>query len=47
MFERKSLLLEDDFERPNTSETSGKEDNNSGEIMIERDTVVSAHEKVG
>ena len=35
------------LERPNTSETSGKTDNDSEEIVIERDTVVSAHVKVG
>ena len=35
------------LERPNTSETSGKTDNDSVEIVIEGDTVVSAHVKVG
>ena len=35
------------LERPNTSETSGKTDNDSEEIVIERDTGVSAHVKVG
>ena len=37
------------LERPNTSETSGNADNDSGKIVIERDTVVSvsAHVKVG
>ena len=35
------------LKRPSTSETSGNTDNNSVEIVIERDTVVSAHVKVG
>ena len=35
------------MERHNTSETSGQIDNDSGEIVIERDTVVSAHAKLG
>ena len=35
------------LERPSTSETSGKTDNDSVEIVIERDTMVSAYVKVG
>ena len=35
------------MERPSTSETSGNADDDSGDIVIERDTVVSAHVKVG
>ena len=34
------------MERPSTSETSGKTDNDSVKIVIERDTVVSAYVKV-
>ena len=35
------------LERPSTSETSAKTDNVSSEIVLERETVVSVHVKVG
>ena len=34
------------LERPSTSETSGKTDNDSAENVIERDTVVSAPQQM-
>ena len=46
-FRRYGLFILHPDQLRNDSETSGKADNDSGEITTERDTVVSAHVKVG